>query len=456
MIHRKDIIIKPADKNVGITVTEKTVYNNFVTDHLKDKTTYKKLENNPLEATRIKIKALLFSLLKKKLINTRIHNALIPKSQTKPGYFYALFKLHKEKLSIRPIISQINHPTRNLSKFLHFHLLNTAKSAPSYLNNSYELKNILDTIIINKDTVLITCDIKSLYTNINTKEGIIHTLNSYYRFNKLNNKKLHPFLLKTLLYNTLSLNIFEYNNSYFQQINGTAMGTIMAPTYANCFLSDLEKDLHSNNNIIIFKRYIDDIFIIYNNINRDLEDFFEILHKTYSNLELTIEHSVKSIIFLDLEIILNQISNKIETKLHKKPIGNTDLIHKNSSHPYHMISNIISNESLRALRLNSNNLEYRKQQIQLIAKALKRNYSLKTIKSAINKNSNKEKSKEKSNVKKFLICTYNNFMKNNVKDIKQSLSQVTENFRISFKLNNSLKDLLCSRKRIENALNTLN
>ena len=89
--------------------------------------------------------------------------------------------------------------------------------------------------------------------------------------------KLNPIALKTLLYNTLTQNVFTFNNNYYQQIKGTAMGTIMAPTYANCYLKHKEELWLTQEpllkNIILIKRYIDDIFIIYDNSDNDLNIF---------------------------------------------------------------------------------------------------------------------------------------------------------------------------------------
>ena len=59
-------------------------------------------------------------------------------------------------------------------------------------------------------------------------------------------------------------NVFEFNE-YYLQIQGTAMGTKMAPAYANLFMGKLEEKLRElgEPNILIWKRFIDDIFIIW-------------------------------------------------------------------------------------------------------------------------------------------------------------------------------------------------
>ncbi len=65
----------------------------------------------------------------------------------------------------------------------------------------------------------------------------------------------------------LNKNSFTFNNKHFLQIHGTAMGSPMAPTYANIFMAMLERKLlqKAPNNLIPIEwiRFIDDIFAIW-------------------------------------------------------------------------------------------------------------------------------------------------------------------------------------------------
>ena len=49
-----------------------------------------------------------------------------------------------------------------------------------------------------------------------------------------------------LLELALSNNIFEFNEELWIQLLGTAMGTRVAPTYANIFMDDLETKILDN------------------------------------------------------------------------------------------------------------------------------------------------------------------------------------------------------------------
>jgi len=73
------------------------------------------------------------------------------------------------------------------------------------------------------------------------------------------------------------------NTTYMMQ--GTVMGTRMAPSYANMFMGELEKLLLQNTTYksAVWWRYVDDIFMIWNHGEEQLQKFLKeinILHPT--------------------------------------------------------------------------------------------------------------------------------------------------------------------------------
>ena len=71
-------------------------------------------------------------------------------------------------------------------------------------------------------------------------------------------------LLNLILHNMY----FEFNDEFFLQIGGTAMGTELAPNYANLFMDMFENKALDNYPLkpLIWKRFIDDIFLIWTHI----------------------------------------------------------------------------------------------------------------------------------------------------------------------------------------------
>ncbi|EYC00880.1 hypothetical protein Y032_0112g315 [Ancylostoma ceylanicum] len=66
---------------------------------------------------------------------------------------------------------------------------------------------------------------------------------------------------KTLLKATFACDIFRFNNDFYAQKQGLAMGIRIAPLLAIVYLDHIEKPL-LRNGIILYKRYIDDVIVI--------------------------------------------------------------------------------------------------------------------------------------------------------------------------------------------------
>ena len=108
----------------------------------------------------------------------------------------------------------MTHPTRSISNYLHTKLITTAKNAKSYIDNSLQLIEHLKPIKTTKNTIIITADIKSLYTNIPNQEGIKTVTNEATKDKNNSNKIKNPTTLSTLLSLVLNNNIFAFNKRH--------------------------------------------------------------------------------------------------------------------------------------------------------------------------------------------------------------------------------------------------
>ena len=113
-----------------------------------------------------------------------------------------------------------------------------------------------------RDAILVSMDVKSLYTNIPNHEGIEAVKE------KLNAQTDKPIATKIIIkfpFLILTLNNLIFNSINYLQIKGCAMGTICAPSYVNIFMGNFES-IHIypyiTAIIIICLRYIDDLFLI--------------------------------------------------------------------------------------------------------------------------------------------------------------------------------------------------
>ena len=103
---------------------------------------------------------------------------------------------------------------------------------PSFLTDTNDFLRKLNDInhLVTLESIMITMEFSSLYTNIPHTDGI----SAYRSF--LNRHTTDPVLVNyipILIDFIFTHNLFKFNNDHYLQIEGTAMATNMAPAYAN-------------------------------------------------------------------------------------------------------------------------------------------------------------------------------------------------------------------------------
>ena len=155
-------------------------------------------------------------------------------------------------------------------------------------------------------------------------------------------------------------NIFKFNNEFWTQLIGTSMGTRVAPTYANIFMGKLEKLMLSHCPADLkpflhtWKRYIDDILVIWTGTEQQFKEFFNFLNSFHQTMKFDEpQHDIEnnSCEFLDLKISVE--NGKICTDLFRKDTAKPRALLPSSAHPGHVTHNIVYSMVFRLLRICS-------------------------------------------------------------------------------------------------------
>ena len=166
-----------------------------------------------------------------------------------------------------------------------------------------------------------------------------------------------------LLNVVLKHNYFQFADKMYHQIQGTAMGTRMAPAYANLFMADLEEKLLDQYHVkpTLWKRYIDDILIIWPDNEETLSAFVRYLNDAHPTIKFTFECSDSSIDFLDLTIYKGSrfyTEGYLDIKPFFKSTNKFQYLQFNSAHPRNTFGSLIKGELTRLLRACTDPIEY--------------------------------------------------------------------------------------------------
>ena len=107
---------------------------------------------------------------------------------------------------------------------------------------------------------LVSYDVTSLFTNIPLQETIDITINLIFNHNP--NINITKKELKELFLFATSQTHFIFNSKFYNQIDGIAMDSSLAPVFANIFMGFYESKWLNEYNINkpkFYLRYVDDI-----------------------------------------------------------------------------------------------------------------------------------------------------------------------------------------------------
>ena len=138
------------------------------------------------------------------------------------------------------------------------------KYLPSFCKDSDDVLVKIDQCKNSVYESFFTMDVKSLYTIIPHAEGL--SAIKYFLEQRIDKTPPTDTIVR-LAELVLTLNTFEFNDQFYRQVKGVAMGTKMGPSFANLFLGFVEKNFlehYMGPKPSLYIRYIDDIFwIIY-------------------------------------------------------------------------------------------------------------------------------------------------------------------------------------------------
>lgn len=387
-----EIVIRQADKGGSIVIQDYEDYNAEAMKILSDTEYYTKVEHDPFPQLELEFQ---------KFIKKAAEDSIITKEELKfihvplanKPFFYHLPKIHKHLKcpAGRPIISGLNSTTSNISHYIDLYLQTYVRGLKSHLKDSDHLIRELLDQPWNEEWGFLTMDVTSLYSNIEHTTGI-ECMRKYLREDLEISETQEEFLVEAAR-SILEKNYFMYNQEVYHQRKGTAMGTRMAPSYANLFMGASE-DQHiwaieqHQSKIILYKQFIDDLLFLWNGNKESALKFTEELNSNTWGIKFTPKFNKQQIEFLDL--IVKHENGKWGTATYFKEVDANSYISFKSNHLRKWKENIPYGQLRRVRKNCTSEKEFKDQaeviQERLCEKGYPRGLVLEALKRASNEN----------------------------------------------------------------------
>eukprot|EP00061_Rhincodon_typus_P007943 g30119.t1 len=155
----------------------------------------------------------------------------------------------------------------------------------------------------------------------------------------------------------LNHNVFTFDNQFFIQTHGTAMGTTFAPQYANIFMHKFKQNLFTVQNLqpMLYTRYINNIVFLWTHDKESLKQLHCDINKFYPTIRLTVDYSSESVSFMDTHISIKD--GHLRTSLYCKLMDNLTMLNFSSFYPKHIKTASPYGQALHILRICSDEEE---------------------------------------------------------------------------------------------------
>ena len=143
---------------------------NYITEgyrQLNNDNHYEKVNEPIYPRTAIQITGILNKLKSSGAISeekTKQFRFLSPPQDPRPRHFY--------RLTNRPIMSDCNSESKNVSSFIDSQLKRFAMDHPSYIKNTYDFVEKIKALTLPDNCLLLTLYVESMYTNIDQIKGL--------------------------------------------------------------------------------------------------------------------------------------------------------------------------------------------------------------------------------------------------------------------------------------------
>ena len=235
-------------------------------------------------------------------------------------------------MPLRPIVSSTVSVTYETSKELSRILKPLVGRSPHHVQNNQEFLKQLEDIKLGSDDSIISYDVKGLFTSVPLKSALKIIKKLLEEDTTLPQRTMTVNNISCLLEFCLTITYFTFQEKFYEQVEGAAMGSPISPIVANLYMEDFEMRAinTSPHPPLKWKRFVDDTCVIIKAAQK--QSFLNHINSIDQNIQFTAEEPRPdgSIPFLDILITPGR-DGSLTTSVFRKPT-HTDLYMQWDSH----------------------------------------------------------------------------------------------------------------------------
>jgi hypothetical protein len=397
-----------ADKNCGLSIIEtEFLTQRGISDHLSNSKVYKRLSKREALGQLEGVERMLQSFVSKHAdrLSEAEYTYLkrgLKRDRKKLARFYMTIKVHKRvdkpvPHPFRPIVATCGTALAILSKWLDHklqqlkpHILTYVKDSDEFLKHVKAFQKLQKNGKLPKNARHFTADAESMYTYIDTDHAL-EVLRLFLEELEREGKLPTDFDIDMIMQAAtliMKWNLFEFGNTFFKQLLGTAMGTPVAVIWAMIYFWWHEKHRlipRHGRRIPYMKRYIDDIYAIAlvggeDGFSKEKWEIFKKDINDFGILKWNVEDPSFSVDFLDLTLKIED--GNIVSKTYQKPTNLYQYICPNSAHPPWMIGGIVFSMLKRYYHQNTHVEDYWRVAMSFYKRLKDRGWDRRTLETA--------------------------------------------------------------------------
>ena len=157
---------------------------------------------------------------------------------------------------------------------------------------SADFVNQIHHVPLEETDVMASFDVVSLFTRVPVDEALLVLSHHLQQDDNLKEQTSIPIPdLCTLVELCLKSTYFQFGEAFYEQVEGTAMGSPLSPVLANIFMEDFETRALETSpwKPKMWRRYVDDVLVIWPHGDQRLEEFHLHLNGQNPSIQFTLE-----------------------------------------------------------------------------------------------------------------------------------------------------------------------